>query len=236
MDNNDSTIFNSQTTTENSSTPPESKAPAFQLPQEVNEFVGEGKKYSSVEDALRSVPHAQTHIQKLENELKELREQVTKAKTAEEILEQIKSTSQRSETPEAPVVDESKLLSNLDQLLERKLQEKETQRSAQQNIDVVTSKLSDIFGEKAEEVYVKAAAEAGVGVEFLNSLSAKSPSAVFKLMGLDASGQKSTSKSSSSVNTEAFKHNENIPAKSVMRGASTKEILDAWRRVKPQID
>ena len=35
-----------------------------QLPTEVLDFVGDGKKYSSVEDALKSVPHAQKHIQK----------------------------------------------------------------------------------------------------------------------------------------------------------------------------
>ncbi len=36
--------------------------PVFQIPTEAAELVGDGKKYQSVEDALKSVPHAQKHI------------------------------------------------------------------------------------------------------------------------------------------------------------------------------
>ena len=43
----------------------DNQQPVFQIPTEAAELVGDGKKYSSVEDALKSVPHAQKHIQTL---------------------------------------------------------------------------------------------------------------------------------------------------------------------------
>ena len=58
------------------------------IPTELAEFVGEGKKYQTVEDALKSIPHAQSHIQKLEEEMKQAREELAKRKAAEELLEE----------------------------------------------------------------------------------------------------------------------------------------------------
>ena len=60
-------IFDNQTP--DNQEPVVNLAPQFQIPTEASELVGAGKKYQSVEDALKSVPHAQKHIQTLENEL-----------------------------------------------------------------------------------------------------------------------------------------------------------------------
>ena len=48
-------------------------APAFNVPPELSEFVGEGKKYGTVEAALASIVPAQQHISTLEQENNELR-------------------------------------------------------------------------------------------------------------------------------------------------------------------
>ena len=77
----------------------DNSAPQFQIPTEAVELVGEGKKYSSVEDALKSVPHAQKHIQTLESELATLKEELSKRKTTEELLDEIKSGIQPQATP-----------------------------------------------------------------------------------------------------------------------------------------
>jgi hypothetical protein len=41
----------------------DTQAKPFEIPTEAQDLVGEGKKYSSAEEALRSVPHAQNSIQ-----------------------------------------------------------------------------------------------------------------------------------------------------------------------------
>ena len=75
----------------------DSQVPQFEIPTEASELVGSGKKYTSVEDALKSVPHAQKHIQTLESELATLKEELTKRRTTEELLDEIKSGIQPRE-------------------------------------------------------------------------------------------------------------------------------------------
>ena len=60
----------------------------FEIPTEAQDLVGEGKKYSSAEEALRSVPHAQQHIKTLEEEMAELKEELSKRKTTQELLDE----------------------------------------------------------------------------------------------------------------------------------------------------
>ena len=67
---------------------------AFEIPTEAQELVGEGKKYQSPEDALKSVPHAQKHIETLESELASVKEELTKRQTTQELIDELKSGSQ----------------------------------------------------------------------------------------------------------------------------------------------
>ena len=84
----------------------DSQEPLFQIPTEAAELVGDGKKYSSVEDALKSVPHAQKHIQTLESELATLKEELMKRRTTEELLDEIKSGVQPKENPQGVEFDQ----------------------------------------------------------------------------------------------------------------------------------
>ncbi len=106
-------------TQENNSifTPPETPAepissPKIELPPEVLEFVGEGKKYSNPVDALKSVPHAQKHISTLEAELAQTKTELEKRRTAEELLNEIKSS-----TSSNLVIKQKKCIINLQRIL-----------------------------------------------------------------------------------------------------------------------
>src|SRR5512139_770657 len=81
-----------ETIFEGATTPVETVVtPSSQLPQELAELVGDGKKYKSVDDALKSVPHAQKHIQTLEEENARIKAELDKRRTAEELLADIRS-------------------------------------------------------------------------------------------------------------------------------------------------
>src|SRR4030043_1329496 len=82
-------------------TPAIPSSPALNIPTEIAELVGEGKKYKSVEDALKSVPHAQQHIQTLEEENARIKAELVARRTTEEILEEIRSGGQPAQ-PQAP--------------------------------------------------------------------------------------------------------------------------------------
>jgi predicted nucleic acid-binding Zn-ribbon protein len=158
-------------------TPPK----AFEIPTEAQEFVGEGKKYRSPEDALKAVPHAQQHIQTLESELAEVKEELTKRKTAQELLDEIKSGTQPVEnTTQSVDVNQD----TLEQLVQSTIDKRENAQSARANAKIVAEKFTKKFGANAESAYNQIAVESGLDVQQLHNLAATSPNAVLKLAGL----------------------------------------------------
>jgi len=194
-------------------------------------------KYTNVEAAIRSIPHAQSHISTLEKELQELRVEVERRKTAEEVLENFKSVGEKNsvEKPSAPTLD----LKDLDSIIERKLTEKDVRQKARDNVNTVMEKLTAKFGERADEMYKKAASEAGMSLSMMNQLAASSPNAVFKLTGVDAQqAPMAPAKTSGSINTGAI-HPKDQEISSVISGNTTKDLVAGWRnagvKVKQQL-
>lgn len=219
----DTNLFDSST---NEGQTNDNQQPSFSIPTEAEDFVGNGKKYSSVEDALKSVPHAQKHIQTLEQELSQAREELAKRKTTEQLLDEIKSGFLPENTPQVVEFDQDKLV----QLVDQTLSLKEKQRLSQQNAVGVANKFTEQYGEKAEEVYNTIAKENGLTVQELNKLASSSPAVVLKLAGF-TKGSSIPTKPNSSVNTEALRNNQGGQELSarVPKGATTKDLTNAWR-------
>ena len=219
--------------------PAEPVAPS--VPEGLEELVGDGKKYSSLEDALKSIPHAQQHIARLEEENRLYKESLEKAKSMEDILEQMKSQQPKGDQTGQQVgegADDllSKLSSQLDSLVEQKLSLKQQEAVHSQNAQTVTKAFKEAYGDKAEEVYRGLSEETGMTVEALNQMAATSPKALLKLAGLGGKVGSTSTKPSSSINTEAFISNANgqkQEVKPVMFGATSAQVLDAWRASKP---
>jgi hypothetical protein len=205
----------------------DNSAPQFQIPTEAEELVGEGKKYQSVEDALKSVPHAQKHIQTLEAELANLKEDLAKRKTTEELLDEIKSGVQTKDNPQGIEFDQDKLLDMVNHTIEFR----EKQRIAKTNASTVATKFTEKYGPKAEEVYKSIAQENGLSEQQLHSLAASSPNVVLRLAGLTETKSSVASKPNSSVNTEALgqKSDPNQLSARVKPGATTKDLVNAWK-------
>lgn len=205
----------------------DNQQPVFQIPTEAAELVGDGKKYQSVEDALKSVPHAQKHIQTLEAELAAAREELTKRKTTEEILDEIKSGVQPKDNPQGVELDQDKLL----QLVNQTLEFKERQKQAKSNASQVASKFTEKFGNQAEVVYKNIALENGLTEQQLNNLAASSPNVVLKLAGLTEAKIAPVSKPTSSINTETLnqKVDPSTLSARVKQGATTKDLVNAWK-------
>jgi len=86
------------------------------IPDPLKELIGEGKKYATLDKALESIPHAQAHIQRLEEESRQLREQVASAKAVGEVYETVQELlkAEKATPALAPVVDENAIASILD--------------------------------------------------------------------------------------------------------------------------
>jgi len=213
--------------------------PQVTLPTEVIEFVGEGKKYRTAEEALKAIPHAQGHIKTLEEEAKQLREELAKRKTAEELLEEFKASGviggNRQDAPATVSVDYEQIVAGI-------LSKKEAQSTAQRNISTVVNTFQAAFGDKtkAEEMYNKVAEESGLSVQALNQLAATSPEAVMRLAGITKKQETLPGKVQSTVNSQSLTNTGTTELSSRLKpGASTKDMVNAWRiageKVKQQL-
>ena len=196
------------------------------IPPELVELVGAGKKYATVEAALKALPHSQSHISKLEAELAQLRDEVTKRKTAQELLDEIKSGIPQGETTPKDGLSQDVVV----QLVEKVISQKEQKQVAQTNIGKVVATFKETFQDKAEEQYNRIAQESGLSVAELNRLSATSPMAVLKLAGINRATPAGTpGKITSDVNTVALGTQSNQELSAKVKGTSTRDVVDAWR-------
>lgn len=200
------------------------------LPTEVADLVGEGKKYKSVDEALRSVPHAQKHINTLEQELSQLKEELTKRKTTEELLDEVKSGFLKGETTPSVGYDQDKILETVSKVLEAK----EAQKTASLNVNQVISAFNAKFGEQGPDMYKRLAAESGLTIANLNNLAANSPQAVLKLAGLTEKAS-IPGKIQSSINTESLPSGQQGVLSSRVQGRTTKDMVSAWKTAGEQV-
>jgi len=249
LNNDTKTIFDdtptsaSQATATDDNQVVEPKAAPLPIPEELQDFIGEGKKYSSLEDALKSIPHAQKHISTLEQENKTYKEQIEKVQSMEELLTQMKAQQNTKEEHTTPPVDNDsaddllgKLSQQMEALVEQKLALKQQQEISNKNKESVANAFKQAYGDKAQEVYTKLSQDTGVSIDDLNQLAAASPKALLRLAGIEGSKQLANQKVSGTINTEAFIANATgkpAEVKPVMYGATSADILATWRASKP---
>ena len=206
----------------------DTQAKPFEIPTEAQALVGEGKKYASAEDALRSVPHAQEHIKTLEAEMAQMKEELSKRKTTQELLDEIKSGVQPVEntTQEVGLNQD-----NIMELVNKTLQQNEQKKTAQANASQVAASFNEKYGSNAEAVYNSLAKDLNLTPQKLNELAATSPNLVLRLADLEPNVKTNVSRSSGSVNTEALAQNkapQELSAR-VPKGAKTSDLVNAWR-------
>jgi len=205
-----------------------------ELPPEVFDFVGEGKKYATQDAALASIPHAQNHISTLEQELLTLKEELTKRKTTEDLLAELKESNYMENTSNETVTNSSGLTQEqVSQIVQESLVLREQESVSSSNVKQVVDTFVNTFGDtsKANEMFTKVASESGLSVSDLNRLAASSPNAVLKLAGIDKpSSPPLAAKLTSSINTEAL--DRNTPDSSLSArviSGSTKDLVGAWK-------
>lgn len=199
------------------------------IPPEVSEFVGEGKKYKSMEDALKSIPHAQSHIQKLEDELAANRAVLEKSRAMEELLQELRQQKSNEQRTEAPTQLQPQVPVDVDKAVEEALNRKEIERQAKQNAAVVIDAFKAAYGDESKTKFEELASETGLPMSALNNLARTSPDAVLKLAGLTKKSGGFVPHSTSSVRPGAVNESPEVSAKVKMVGSSTKDAVQAWR-------
>lgn len=202
------------------------------IPDHLKELIGEGKKYASVEKALESLPHAQQHISKIEQENAELRQKMQEALAIEEVYKKLTESMNAppQATPAGKVLDEASIAD----LLEKKLSEREREKEAKANVDRVKQALTGKYGDKAKEVYEAKAKELGLGMDFLNEVVRRSPRAAEELFGIKPKDNAAPTRGS--VNTDMLNNNPRPPAKPTLGPLSGGDLMSAWKRAKESVN
>ncbi len=158
---------------------------------DLSAWVGEGKKFTDNEAALKSVPHAQSHIAKLEEENEKLRGQVGQMEeklensgtSTDDVLKKIIELQQANQAkPETTGLDEAAVT----KLLQAALAEKSAEDQSTANMTKAVNKLKEMFGDaaKAQEAVQLKAGELNVSVDFLKQIAANSPDALVSMFNV----------------------------------------------------
>ncbi len=146
------------------------------------EWVGEGKKYSSVEDLAKSAMYSQDHIKSLERERDQLREDVDKNNSLDSILDRISSQQETSTTQETPSEKSQLKSEDITSLINDQVQslfeKQQLQSLADSNKGKVNDSLMQKYGSKASDVLEAKAKEVGLSVEQIGKIAETSPEAV----------------------------------------------------------
>lgn len=181
-------------------------------------------KYSTVADALSSIPHAQTHIATIEGENASLKEQLAKAQAAKELLE--KAAGDNANQPTSLTPEE------VAEITQRTMTAQEEAKREAANVGAVNAKFSELYGEKAATEMKKLAKDSDMSIAEIRALAARSPAAVYRLAGITSPSATPPPSRTPGVGVgdnfqPAPKQPE--PGKSVMNGATTKDMIASWK-------
>lgn len=177
-------------------------------------LVGEGKKFSTVEELAKGKLQSDTFIPVLEQQIVDLKtlvddlqQKADRTEALERLMSELDnknngtnhgnpgdtSTQDKGNQPQTLTPED---IVNL-------IEQREQAKAAERNLAVVKDKLKQVYGERTDEVFKSKAAELGLTVEQLDALGRSSPTALLNLVG--ATKQPSTaSATSSSTNTSAL--------------------------------
>lgn len=162
----------------------------------LEELVGEGKKFKSPEDLARGKAESDLYIATMRQKLAEAEQELNARKKIEEIVATIVPKAQSADTTHQlgnPVPNEVEKQSvdhmtpeKLEELIERRLAERERVSRDSGNLSKVISDLERTFGPNYAQTVAEKAREVGLSKEDMNELAKRSPEAFFKLVGAPA--------------------------------------------------
>lgn len=178
----------------------------------VDELVGEGKKFKTVEDALRGKVEADRYIEEMKARLAEAEAKAAKAQTQEELLAELRkaaaastaSNSSPNNTNAGSTATDTKVIGekDIERLVTETITKKEREASAAANLRTTETKLKEMWGDDYRTKLQGLSTELGMSPAEMDALAAKSPSAFLRLVSPNAAPK--TAPSKGTVNTDGF--------------------------------
>lgn len=188
----------------------------------LNELVGEGKKFKTVEDLAKGKHTADGYVEHLKSRLDEMRtdynrlreEQAARAKL-EDILDQINTGRQQQQQTEQRETDTRVQQqmpfdpNEVANIVQSKILEHESSKKQQDNYTIVRNKLQERFGNNYQAVLKEQTENLGLTEDFVNDLARNHPQVLFKTLGIDSNQTRESFMSPPRSNTrsDSFKPN-----------------------------
>lgn len=156
-----------------------------------DELVGDGKKYKDERDLAKAKYNADMFIEQLKKENAQVREELSKRLSAEEMLEKYNQSNANKNVNDGPQGQQTlgsgevKSKEDLESIVANTLKKQKEEEIRSNNIKSVTEKLTEAYGQKTKDVLVQKAKELGMTVADLQSTASKSPKAFYNLIGLN---------------------------------------------------
>ena len=195
-------VFNTDTP----NTPPSTDVPAATI---LDQVVGDGKKYSSIEELAKGQQAGDTYINQLKDELSGLRGELDKRLTAEDMVQEIKREREELKANQSATENTTPQYNEeaVTELISKTFDQREGMKVSEANISLVDTKMKALYGtDKAQDVVASKAKEMNVSVQWLQDAAAQSPTAFFNIMGVSTEGSKTVTPSatvSTTTNTAA---------------------------------
>lgn len=201
-------------------------------------------KYDTLEKALEALGHSQQYIPQVKSQLSESEKEIARLKAELEQRESIEDVVKRlaasgnpngeGHPPAATGLDEQAVM----KLVQATLNQSKQVETVQSNRQRVESALAEHFGgaEKAAAVITEKAALLGKTPQQLGELAGTDPQLVLELFKVQ--GVRTPNPTVRGNNIEALPRvtdRVKPPEKSLMAGASNKEIKDYWLTIKEQV-
>ena len=164
----------------------------------LEELVGDGKKFKSPEDLAKGKYEADQFIavknrqyDDLYSEYTKLREEHNAGAKLQELLDQLKEQQQLQQDSSRNNTDTNEGTppaikpEDIDNLLEKRLTEREQRQREQVNLNVVRDKLTERFGRASFNALKEQADQLGLSETDLENMSRRNPKLFFKTFGLD---------------------------------------------------
>lgn len=155
-----------------------------------------GENWKDPETLAKGKLEADGYIKSLEDQLKQLREDLGKQEYSKQLLDQLQNKATQPTSVNTGVTNNNNGGTNTDgntqpqvsedtlkSLVEQTLTQRDKDNSVKQNLSVVDEELQKAYGTEAPVVVQAKAKELGLTVQRLQEIAAESPTAFFNLIG-----------------------------------------------------
>lgn len=170
-----------------------------------------GEDWNNPETIAKGKLEADTHIENLERQLAEMREDLGKQEYSKQLLEQLQGQTTPptgvnlegpSDTSGGSQENTTLDASELESLIEKSITSREAKGKAEANVMAVDTKLAELYGTEAGAKVQEKANQTGMSVERLRDIAAESPAAFFSIIGEEGFQRDTNRTPTSSVNTD----------------------------------